>query len=226
LEDVKTDDSQRTITGRAIVYNSMSTQLRTTSGDTFREIILPGALDDSLKNNDIIATREHNPELLLGRTSAGTLSLENRDDGIHASINVPETSYGNDTLVSAKRGDLKGFSFIFNKPQQRLFSRSGEKIREISKMNVREVSLVSNPAYPDAKVEVCRSEDFVEENLTKTKEEERASIGEITVPVVVEVLVKTETSTATPVDMKRYETLIKLWEKETYEADPRANNSK
>ena len=169
MMDVKVDKEKRIIQGRAVVYNSMSNELRTSNGDKFKEIIQPGALTDSLNKNDIMAYKEHNPEMLLGRKSAGTLMLEDRNDGLYVSINIPETSYGEDTLVSAMRGDLKGFSFGFNSPKAKTYSRSGEKIREISSLNLREVSIVANPAYNETTLSVVRSEDFVEEIKEENK---------------------------------------------------------
>ena len=163
MVDVKVDKDKRTIQGRAVVYNSMSNELRTATGDKFKEIILRGALAESMDKNDILAFKEHNPEMLLGRKSAGTLSLEDREDGLYVKIDVPETSYGNDTLVSAERGDLKGFSFGFNAPKARSYIKNGDKIREISSLNLREVSVVAAPAYPETTLTVVRSEDFVEE---------------------------------------------------------------
>ena len=176
MMDVKVDKTQRIIEGRAVVYNSMSNELRTSTGDKFREIIQPGALTDSLASNDILAYKEHNPAMLLGRKSAGTLMLEDRNDGLYVRINVPDTSYGQDTLVSAERGDLKGFSFGFNSPKTKSYSRSGEKIREISSLNLREVSIVSNPAYNETTLSVVRSEDFVEETKEETKEPTERSV--------------------------------------------------
>jgi len=168
MMDVKVDKEKRIIQGRAVVYNSMSNELRTTNGDKFKEMIRAGALTDSLANNDIMAYKEHNPAMLLGRKSAGTLMLEDRNDGLYVSINIPETSYGEDTLVSAMRGDLKGFSFGFNNPKAKTYSRSGEKIREISSLNLREVSIVANPAYNESSLSVVRSEDFVEETTERS----------------------------------------------------------
>jgi hypothetical protein len=168
MMDAKVDKEKRIIQGRAVVYNSMSNELRTSNGDKFKEIIQPGALSLSLERNDILAFKEHNPEMLLGRKSAGTLMLEDRNDGLYVTINVPETSYGEDTLISAMRGDLKGFSFGFNNPKTKSYSRSGEKIREISSMNLREVSVVANPAYSETSLNV-RSEDFVEETKEPTE---------------------------------------------------------
>ena len=162
MMDAKVDKEKRIIQGRAVVYNSMSNELRTSNGDKFKEIIQPGALSLSLERNDILAFKEHNPEMLLGRKSAGTLMLEDRNDGLYVTINVPETSYGEDTLISAMRGDLKGFSFGFNNPKTKAIAALEKKIREISSMNLREVSVVANPAYSETSLNV-RSEDFVEE---------------------------------------------------------------
>lgn len=167
MVDVAVDKDKRIIQGRAVVYNSMSNELRTTTGDKFKEVILRGALSDSMEKNDILAFREHNPEMLLGRKSAGTLSLEDREDGLYVKINVPETSYGNDTLISAERGDLKGFSFGFNGPKARSYVKNGDKIREISALNLREVSVVASPAYPETSLTVVRSEDFIDEEVRK-----------------------------------------------------------
>lgn len=172
LKGVSVDKEKRTIVGRAVPYNSMSNELRTANGDTFREVIMPGAARESLSGNDIMAYKEHDPAMLLGRASAGTLKLEDRADGLYAEISVPETSYGNDTLVSAARGDLKGFSFGFRSPKTRVYTRSGTRIREINSMDLREVSVVSTPAYSSTTL-ALRAEDFIEESLETTVQEKK-----------------------------------------------------
>lgn len=184
MMDVAVDKDKRTIQGRAVVYNSMSNELRTMSGDKFKEVILRGALVESMEKNDVLAFREHNPEMLLGRKSAGTLSLEDREDGLYVKINVPETSYGNDTLISAERGDLKGFSFGFNNPKARSYIKNGDKIREISALNLREVSVVAAPAYPETTLTVVRSEDFIEEERKEEVSSEKPVLqkAEIEIP--------------------------------------------
>lgn len=203
MMDAKVDKEKRIIQGRAVVYNSMSNELRTSNGDKFKEIIQPGALSLSLERNDILAFKEHNPEMLLGRKSAGTLMLEDRNDGLYVTINVPETSYGEDTLISAMRGDLKGFSFGFNNPKTKSYSRSGEKIREISSMNLREVSVVANPAYSETSLNV-RSEDFVEETKEETKEPtERSVVIDAALKKITDMMLKKD-------DIKEYEYRFKF----------------
>lgn len=172
LEHVEVDDEKRTITGRAIVYNSLSVELRTVTGDKFREVILPGAASESIKSNDILALRDHDTAQILARTSAGTLILEDREDGLYYTISVPETSYGKDLLVSAKRGDIKGMSFGFRAGKQRTFSKGGEKIRELATIELREISVVASPAYLETTLAI-RSEDFVEEATPAPKAEDK-----------------------------------------------------
>jgi HK97 family phage prohead protease len=168
LENVSTDENKKTITGRAIVYNSLSNKLRTSTGDFFREMVMPGALTDCIERNDILALAHHNQDQVLGRKSAGTLTLEDRADGLYATIDCPDTSFGKDTLISAKRGDLKGFSFGFRPIKQRTFSRDGEKIRELTAIDCREISVVGNPAYNETTL-ACRNEDFVDEKAAPTE---------------------------------------------------------
>jgi HK97 family phage prohead protease len=173
MEDVKVNKEARTIEARAVVYNSMSNTLRTNNGTEFREIIKPGALTDSMAKNDVLAFKEHNPVYLLGRKSAGTLQMEDRADGLYVKIDIPQTSYGDDTLISAARGDLTGMSFGFNNAVSKNSKKGTDMIREISSLNLREVSIVASPAYPEAGITAMRNEDFIEEEVVPTIEEKR-----------------------------------------------------
>jgi len=209
LQDVAVDAPKRTIEGRAVVYNSLSVPMKTVSGDTFRELIMPGALAESMVGNDILAYKEHNPQMLLGRRSSGTLVLEDRVDGLYVRIDVPNTTYGNDLIVSAERGDIKGFSFGFNNPKARNYSRSGEKIREITSLNLREVSIVSSPAYTETTM-TLRNEEFVEED----KREEVVEKKEEAVVTEVATEVETKSEEQSAVDLlkaKNYELKQKFY---------------
>jgi len=186
MEEVKVDKQARTIEARAVVYNSMSNTLRTSNGAEFREIIKPGALKESMERNDVLAFKEHNPAYLLGRKSAGTLKMEDRADGLYVKIDIPETSYGDDTLISAARGDLTGMSFGFNNAVSKNTKKGSEMIREISSLNLREVSIVASPAYNEAGITAIRNEDFVEEVIPVVEEKREEPIVEQKVEPVVE----------------------------------------
>lgn len=77
------------------------------------ERILPGAFDEAVKRDDVRALQNHDPRMLLGRSSAGTLKLMLGSHGLDYEIDTPDTSAGRDTIVSLRRGDLTGSSFLF-----------------------------------------------------------------------------------------------------------------
>jgi uncharacterized protein len=77
------------------------------------ETFAPQVFDKVLKSpqTDVRAFINHNPDLLLGRQSAKTLTVEAKADGLHFAIDLPNVSYANDLKESVKRGDLDGVSF-------------------------------------------------------------------------------------------------------------------
>lgn len=97
------------IGGYGIVYNSLSENL-----GGFREQVAPGAAEGLLTDPDIWGLFNHNPDLPLGRTGAGTMTLEDHADrGVDYTIDPPDTSYANDLRVSIGRGDVTRSSFAF-----------------------------------------------------------------------------------------------------------------
>ena len=75
----------------------------------WREVIDPGALDGA-ELDDLIATREHDRSKLLGRHPT-TLEVEDRDDGLHWAVELPDSPVGEDVRVAVERGDLRATSW-------------------------------------------------------------------------------------------------------------------
>jgi HK97 family phage prohead protease len=139
------DGKPSEFTGRAVVYDQWSELLY----GVFRERIAPGAFDDSLASGrDIYASIDHDPERLLGRTSAGTLTISPGKDGIDVSVPVADYSYARDLAVAIGRGDLRGMSFIFDVVDDAWETRDGVPHRTVRKADIYEVSWVYFPAYP------------------------------------------------------------------------------
>ncbi|MEZ2896544.1 HK97 family phage prohead protease, partial [Providencia rettgeri] len=120
----------------------------------FKEIIKPGAFDDVLKD-DVRGLFNHDPNYILGRTAAGTLSLSVSERGLVYDITAPDTQTIRDlVLAPMQRGDINQSSFAFR------VARDGEDwyqddegviIREIHKVSrLFDVSPVTYPAYQDA----------------------------------------------------------------------------
>ncbi|MFE5621730.1 HK97 family phage prohead protease [Streptomyces virginiae] len=149
IEERSSDDGRLFMRGYAYRFNELSHDL-----GGFRERIVPGAGGPSLRQNDVLATFNHNVNALLGRTSAGTLRVGEDREGGWYEIDLPDTTAGRDVAEYLKRGDLRGSSFTFrvlDGGQRRADEddpETGLPVREITAMNVVEVGPVVNPAYP------------------------------------------------------------------------------
>jgi len=139
----------RQITGRAIVFNSLSVDL-----GGFREIVAPGAVDKSLRERPVKLLFDHDSAHVLGSTDAGTLTLDVRDDGLYFSNTPPETQWARDLLVSLDRGDITGCSFSFNVVSDKWETQDGQQIRTLEEIELHEISIVAFPAYPATSLDV------------------------------------------------------------------------
>lgn len=137
------DGDGMTFVGYAARFNSRSEDLG------FREWIMPGAFTRTLRSrNEIKAFLNHNTDIVLGSTRAGTLRLEQDDRGLLAQISLPDTQAGRDLAVSVARGDVSGMSFGFSVPKGGdSWSDDGTE-RTLSEIALHEVSPVTGfPAY-------------------------------------------------------------------------------
>jgi len=138
----------REVVGYGSVFNSLSENL-----GGFRERIDERAFDDVLEN-DVRALFNHDSNYILGRTTARTLSLSVDEKGLRYSVNIPETSYGDDLMISLDRGDItqNSFGFIVEEDDWSQ-DEEGNTIRTIKKISrLLDVSLVTYPAYPSATI--------------------------------------------------------------------------
>ena len=141
-----------TIVGYASVFDSESRDL-----GQFKEIIKPGAFDRALvEEHDVRALVDHDPKMILGRSKSGTLRMLVDEVGLRVEIDPPDTSVGRDTIESIRRGDLDSMSFGFVVRDDQWREDEGQAIREISDLDLFDVSVVSFPAYEDTSVAVRR----------------------------------------------------------------------
>jgi len=117
----------------------------------FREKIDPEAFNGVL-DNDVRALFNHDPNLILGRTTAGTLSLSVDERGLKYNFTAPDTTTGNDLLVNLENGNITQSSFGFIVEEDDWDEdENGMTIRTIKKVGrLLDVSPVVYPAYPDA----------------------------------------------------------------------------
>lgn len=160
------DGETRQIDGYAATYGNYSQDL-----GGFIEIIERGFFDEVLEN-DVLSLWNHNSDKPLGRTSSGTLSISSDIRGLHTVTDVANTTWGNDAIISIKRGDVKQMSFAFGVKQggDKWEQKDGVLTRTLLPngcARLYDISPVSYPAYVDTEVS-ARALDKVKE-LTNTQ---------------------------------------------------------
>lgn len=141
------------ITGYAVRFNDI-----TTIGNSFREKIAPGAFTETLKRNDIVALIGHDTSRVLGRNSAGTLTLRQDRIGLWFSLNVDtSTPSGQEALGTVRRQDVRGCSFAGSFLAEE-WEDGGSRLplRTVTEIDCYEITLTAFPAYEttDASVRV------------------------------------------------------------------------
>jgi len=137
--------------GHGAVFNQLSEDL-----GGFRELIMPGAFSDTLEE-DIRALFNHDPNLILGRTTSRTLRLREDTQGLRYEVDPPDTQYARDLKVSVDRGDVNESSFGFRaiKESWRHPDESNPlPTRILHKVRLFDVGPVTFPAYPTTPVQV------------------------------------------------------------------------
>lgn len=133
------------ISGFAIVYNSP-----TVIAGEFREQLAPGSLTRTLKESpDVVMILSHDIGRVLGRVSAGTLSLREDRVGLYFALTVdPSTPEGQTALGTVGRQDIKGCSFGFRVRAEE-WQDGGDKLplRTITDLDLFELTLTAAPAY-------------------------------------------------------------------------------
>lgn len=136
--------------GYTAVFNELSNKL-----GTFRERIRPGAFAKTIKEADIRALFNHNPDYVLGRNKSGTLELSEDSRGLFSRISLPDTSYAKDLKVSIERGDINQMSFGFRAIKEDWFLDDAEGvIRELQEVKLYDISIVTYAAYPQTEVAI------------------------------------------------------------------------
>jgi HK97 family phage prohead protease len=150
-------DSPGILRGYAAKWNNYSHDL-----GGFKERIKKGAFTRALaEGQDIRFLKNHDPNHVLGRVKAGTLSLAQDDMGLRFSCILPNTSVGSDLKTSVSRGDLDQCSFAFKVPSGgdswgKDTDADGNEFvcRELQDVDLFDVSAVTYPAYEDTNVSV------------------------------------------------------------------------
>lgn len=146
------DGANPVIEGEAAVFN-----VETVIGNYFREIIRYGAFTRVLSEQpDVIGAFNHDWAFVLGRTTAGTLRLEQTATGLRYSIDVnPNDPHAMSVYEKVKRGDVSQSSFAFT-VRSEAWTKPGKDSEMLALREVLEVEQLFDvgpvpfAAYPEA----------------------------------------------------------------------------
>jgi HK97 family phage prohead protease len=167
-----TKDRRSDVTGQERRYVTLDNRAVTRDGDTigfrghaalferrtwigpkkwgFWEQVARGAFTKSIGESDVRFLINHNPDLVLARTSSETLRLAEDSVGLLADADLAPTSYGRDLAISLERGDVSQMSFAFEVVRESWETLGDDtELRTIDEARLWDVSAVTFPAYED-----------------------------------------------------------------------------
>lgn len=136
------------IIGLAAVYyrdGDSATEYRLWKGAVER--IAVGAFTRAAAEDDVRALFNHDPNALLGRTRAGTLTLSADADGLRYRIAPASSEVYSQVAESLRRGDLDGSSFSFEVLAEEWEKDGDTEIRWLKDVRLYDVGPVTFPAY-------------------------------------------------------------------------------
>ena len=140
-------DQEGQIEGYAAVFNQWSEIMW-----SFKERIKPGAFKKTIKDADIRALFNHDPNYVLGRNKSETLELSEDSKGLQFRVTPPDAQWANDLYVSVKRGDIDQASFGFEAVRDEWDHNKEPAERDLIEVKLFDVSIVTYPAYPQTSV--------------------------------------------------------------------------
>lgn len=147
------------VEGYAAVFNKRSSNL-----GGFIEVVRNTAFNKTIKEADVRALWNHDPQYVLGRAGSGTLSLSIDTNGLYYRAEMPDTQYARDLANLLERRDVHESSFTFFKVND-AWDFTEQEDRDIPAMYPRrslvevgliDVAPVTFPAYNDATSGVAR----------------------------------------------------------------------
>ena len=141
------------------------------------EQVAPGAFADCL-SGDVRALADHQSLLVLGRTTAGTLSLREDEHGLYGEIKINEhDSDAMNLYARVQRGDVTQCSFGFDiLDEEYIENPDGSCLWILRKVLLYEVSVVTFPAYAETSVQARENDRetarrrILQQRKTKVKE--------------------------------------------------------
>lgn len=145
------DNSQRIISGYAVKWGLWSKEIHE-NGKRFFEQVERGAFADSLQNKNQYAFYSHDVTKRIASIDDGSLVLEEDAIGLKYKIIIPNTRTGKTVIREMDSGELNKVSIGFAYSSDAWTVKEKRNYRTVLKAELREISLVKNPAYDHTSV--------------------------------------------------------------------------
>lgn len=170
----KRTDGKRYISGYAAVFYREGDT--TTEYQLWRDLyerVMKGAFKEAVKDDDVRALMNHDPNMLLARSKNG-LTLREDDTGLFYEFPIDENDPDH-LRVAAKleRGDMSGSSFGFEVIERRWIEFKDYDVLELVKVRLYDVSPCTFPAYEGTTVGIRSVEGI--ESIIKSRDEWKLS---------------------------------------------------
>lgn len=125
------------------------------------EEVHPRALDNSLKNNNILCLDNHDTRVVLGSTDSNTLELKTDSKGLYGKVKLDlEDPFAKSAFRKVSTGKVKGCSFGFNIIDEEIENREDGTVKFLLReVDIKEVSITAFPAYPTTSIS-ARKKDY------------------------------------------------------------------
>jgi len=154
------DESTIRVAGHAAVFNE-----RANIAGVFEERIAPGAFAEAIGRDDVVFLINH-AGLPLARTRSGTLSLREDERGLYMETELDRDDPEVRSIApKMKRGDLDKMSFAFMVEREEWDDTGEIPLRTIHQLSLRDVSIVTYPAYDGTDIALRSMELFRQQPL-------------------------------------------------------------
>jgi HK97 family phage prohead protease len=170
------------ISGYAARYN-----VKTNLQPGLNEIILPGAFSATIaRKDDCYCAFNHDAQQIIARVRAGTLRLNEDDEGLHFDADVdPEVSYANDLLRNIRSGAISECSFGFYCDDEDFADDSDGLVRQLRAVTCFDVSPVVQAQYSGTSVSARSRAMFPEGMPSALEVRSKSAAAKVTSPVAV-----------------------------------------
>lgn len=152
--ETRAENEEMFLEGYFVVFNTI-----TELWPGMFEKVDPKAFDKTL-SNDIRALVNHDPNIVLGRNTANTLTLKADAYGLWGSIRInPNDSEAVNHYHRVKRGDVSGNSFGFNiLAEEYEMNPDGSTTYTLTDIDLHEVSIVTFPQYTETNIQARKKQ--------------------------------------------------------------------